>query len=317
MNGFLNINKPAGMSSAAVVGVLKRLTGERRIGHAGTLDPEAAGVLPIMLGRATRLFDYLTEKEKEYVAVCAFGTATDTQDATGTVLARGDRYPEMETVAAALPGLTGEITQRPSAYSAIKVGGKRLYELARRGESVEAPERVVRVDRIEILGEEPDHGVRLRVRCGKGTYIRTLCHDLGQRCGCPAHMRSLIRIRSGFFTLEDAITLEDARALAAEGRLGERLIPMDRPIAHLRRMDAPDWMAKWVAAGAALPLEKMRGEPPEEGGVTRVYLKDAFWGMAERREGKLLWRAQIPPDGPERGRETGRERIAPENGENG
>ena len=296
MNGFLNMDKPAGMSSAAVVGVLKRLTGEKRIGHAGTLDPEAAGVLPIMLGRATRLFDYLVEKEKAYEAVCAFGTATDTQDATGTVIAAGDSYPSRELAERMAQRLIGDIIQRPSMYSAIKVGGKPLYARARKGETVEVPERRVRVDAIEILGEEPDHGLRLRIRCGRGTYIRTLCDDLGKLCGCPAHMRSLLRTQSGFFTLQEAFSLEEARALAAEGRLWERLIPLDAPISHLRRMEAPAWMEKKVTAGAKLPLEKLRGEPPEENGVTRVYLGDAFWGIAARRGEELVWRAQIPPE---------------------
>ena len=298
MNGFLNINKPAGMSSAAVVGVLKRLTGEKRIGHAGTLDPEAAGVLPIMLGRATRLFDYLVDKEKEYVTVCAFGTATDTQDATGSVTASGEDYPTPERVREALPALTGDIRQKPSVYSAIKVGGRRLYDLARKGEAAEAPERTVHVERIDYLGGEPDHGARLRVRCGRGTYIRSLCDDLGRLCGCPAHMRSLVRTRSGFFALEEALDLEEARGLAAEGRLGEKLIPMDAPIRHLGRMDAPEELAKRVAAGARLPLERMRGEAPAEGGVTRVYLEDHFWGIAERDGEELSWRAQMPPDAP-------------------
>ena len=295
MNGFININKPAGMSSAAVVGVLKRLTGEKRIGHAGTLDPEAAGVLPIMLGRATRLFDYLVDKEKEYETVCAFGTATDTQDATGTAVASGMDFPDPDRIRQELSGLTGDILQRPSMYSAIKVGGRHLYDLARKGETAEVPERTVHVERIEILGEEPEHGVRLRIVCGKGTYIRSICDDLGKRCGCPAHMRSLTRTRSGYFRIGEAVSLEEARRLAEEGTLRELLIPMDAPIQHLRRMDAPAWMAKWVAAGARLPLDKMEGEPPEENGLTRIYLQGQFWGMAVRREDQLAWRAQIPP----------------------
>lgn len=296
MNGFINIHKPAGLSSAAVVGVMKRLTGEKRIGHAGTLDPEAAGVLPIMLGRATRLFDYLVDKEKEYEAVCAFGTATDTQDATGEVTARGEDYPDPARILQEIPKLTGDIRQKPSMFSAIKVGGRHLYDLARRGESAEVPERTVHVERIEILGEEPEHAVRLRIACGRGTYIRSLCDDLGKLCGCPAHMRSLIRTRSGFFTLDGALTLEEARELAEEGKLGQRLIPMDAPIQHLRRMDAPTGLARMVAAGAKLPLDQMSGEEPEENGVTRIYLENAFWGMAERRGDQLVWRAQIPPD---------------------
>ena len=297
MNGFFNVNKPAGMSSAAVVGVMKRLTGEKRIGHAGTLDPEAAGVLPIMAGRATRLFDYLVDKEEEYEAVCAFGTATDTQDATGQVTARGENYPERDRILQEIPKLTGDIIQRPSMFSAIQVNGRRLYDLARRGETAEVPERLVHVERIELIGEEPDHGVRLRIACGRGTYIRSICDDLGKLCGCPAHMRSLIRTKSGFFRLEESFSLDEARALQAEGRLGERLIPLDAPIGHTRRVDAPEWMGKWVAAGAKLELSKLRGEIPEEGGVTRVYLRDRFWGIAERRGEALVWRAQIPPEG--------------------
>jgi len=300
MNGFININKPAGMSSAAVVGKLKRLTGEKRVGHAGTLDLEAAGVLPIMLGRATRLFDYLVDKEKEYETVCAFGTATDTQDAAGQIIAEGKDYPTREKLAEMLPRLTGDIIQRPSVYSAIKLGGRPLYSLARKGESPEVPERTVHVERIEILGEEADHGFRLRILCGKGTYIRSICDDLGKLCGCPAHMRSLIRRKSGIFTLEQALTPEEAAGLAEEGTLRNHLIPLDLPIQHLKRMEAPESLRKKVAAGARLPLSQMEGIPPEEGGVTRIYLAGEFWGIAERKEDALAWRVQISPENTDR-----------------
>ena len=296
MNAFINIMKPSGMTSAAVVAALRRLTGEKRVGHAGTLDPEAAGVLPIMIGKATRLFDYLVDKEKEYIAVAAFGAATDTQDATGQILETGDCYPSVETVAAALPLLTGEIRQRPSVYSAIKVGGKPLYARARRGETPDVPERTVRIDELRILREMPDHGLELLVRCGRGTYIRTLCHDLGQLCGCPAHMRSLIRTRSGIFTLDTALSLEEARALAEAGTLGSRLLPPDAPLQHLPRADVPEKWAKKVAAGAALPLAGTGAESLEEGAVARVYLRGAFWGIAERKGETLTWRAQIAPE---------------------
>ena len=230
MNGYFNVMKPSGMSSAAVVAVFRRLTGEKRVGHAGTLDPEAAGILPIMIGKAARLFDYLTDKEKEYVAVAAFGFSTDSQDATGAVLERGENYPDLERVREKCGSLVGEIRQRPSMYSAIKVGGKPLYERARRGEVIEVPERTVHIDRIDVLREMPDHGVEIRVLCGRGTYIRTLCDDLGKLCGCPAHMRSLLRTRSGVFGLDTAITLEDARSLAERGSLISRLLPAVMPL---------------------------------------------------------------------------------------
>ncbi|MCR5296175.1 MAG: tRNA pseudouridine(55) synthase TruB [Clostridiales bacterium] len=297
MNGYFNILKPAGMSSAAVVAVMRRLTGEKHAGHAGTLDPEAAGVLPVMTGKAARLFDYLVDKEKEYEAVAAFGTSTDTQDATGQVLETGDRYPDLETVREKARELIGDIVQRPSMYSAIKVGGRPLYSLARKGVTAEVPERTVHIERIDVLGEEPDHGVRIRVRCGRGTYIRTLCDDLGKKCGCPAHMRSLVRTASGWFTAENGITLDEARALAAEGRLAEKLIPPDAPIQHIPRADVPEKYRKQVVNGAKIPLE---GENlPEEGQTVRVYLDNEFWGMAVRQGNLLIWRAQIAPEGRE------------------
>ena len=295
MNGFFNIWKPAGMSSAAVVAVMRRLTGEKRTGHAGTLDPEAAGVLPIMVGKAARLFDYLVDKEKEYEAVCAFGSRTDTQDATGEVLGTGTNYPNLEFVQEKAQALTGEIRQRPSMYSAIKVGGKPLYARARKGESIEVPERMVTVYSIDVTGEEPDHGVRMKVRCGKGTYIRTLCDDLGRLCGCPAHMRSLLRTQSGVFTLETALSLDEARELAAEGRLAERMLPPDAGIRHLRRVDLPARYAKPVAAGAKIPAEGIAEDVPETENL-RAYLEGEFWGIMRRNADLLVWKALIAPE---------------------
>ena len=296
MNGFLNVFKPAGMSSAAVVAVIRRLSGEKRVGHAGTLDPAAAGILPVMVGKATRLFDYLTDREKEYVTVAAFGAATDTQDATGKVLETGDQYPDADKVRDCLPLLTGDIRQTPSMYSAIKVDGRRLYAMARRGIEMEVPERMVHIERIDLLREMPDHGFELRVVCGKGTYIRTLCHDLGVLCGCPAHMRSLVRTRSGIFTEETALSLEETKNLAQMGRLAEKLLPLDAPLQGMPRMDATELLRKKIAAGAALPLNKMQGEPPAEGTVIRVYLGNVFQGIAERRQENLIWRAVISPE---------------------
>jgi len=275
-----------------VVAVMRRLTGEKRTGHAGTLDPEAAGVLPIMTGKATRLFDYLVDKEKEYEAVCAFGASTDTQDATGTVLETGDNYPDLETVREKAREMTGVITQRPSAFSAIKVGGRPLYSLARKGETVEVPERTVTVKSIDVTGEEPDHGFALTIRCGKGTYIRTICDDLGKKCGCPAHMRSLVRTRSGAFTRETGFTLEEAKTLAAAGKLGEKMLPPDWPIQHLRRVDIPARYAKQTAAGAKLPADFVE-EAAEETENLRVYLDGAFWGIMRREGNLLVWKAQI------------------------
>ena len=297
MNGYFNILKPTGMSSAAVVAVMRRLTGIKRIGHAGTLDPEAAGVLPVMTGKAARLFDYLADKEKEYVAVCAFGTATDTQDATGIVTETGDCYPDRETFLCAARQLTGEITQVPSIYSAIKVGGEPLYLRARRGEKAEAPQRTVKINCIELIRETEDHGYEIRVSCGHGTYIRTLCHDLGKLCGCPSHMRSLTRTRSGAFRIEDGITLEEARNLAEKGELMSRLLPPDYALGHITRLDIPTGMQKLVENGAKLPVSA--NVAIDEGKPVRIYLKGQFWGIAVRHADRMIWKALIAPeDGP-------------------
>lgn len=297
MNGFLNVLKPPGMTSAAVVAVVKRLTGESRVGHAGTLDPEAAGVLPVMIGRAARLFDYLVDKEKTYVAEAAFGAATDTQDATGRATAVGDAYPDYDQVRAACDRLTGDIWQRPSVYSAIKQDGKPMYQRARQGQEVEVPLRQVHVERIALMGETANHGVLMRVDCGRGTYIRSICNDLGELVGCPAHMRFLLRAKSGAFDLSTAMTVEELTALAQCGQLAEKLLPLDMPIQHMHRADAAPSLRKQVSNGVRLPVAGVRGaEALEEGAVTRIYLDDQFWGIAAREQDLLVWRAQMPPD---------------------
>lgn len=297
MNGFLNILKPPGMTSAAVVAVVKRLTGEKRVGHAGTLDPEAAGVLPIMIGRAARLFDYLVDKEKAYVAEAAFGFSTDTQDATGRVVDSGENYPSWEDVRAAAKQLEGDILQRPGMYSAIKQDGVAMYERARRGETVEVPLRRVHVESITLHGEMPNHGVLMTVRCGRGTYIRSICDDLGKLTGCPAHMRFLLRSQSGVFTLDTAMTLEEAAAYREAGTLAEHLLALDWPIRHIPRVDVADDLAKQVVNGVKLPLARIpQAREAAEGGVVRIYLKNEFWGMAERQADMLVWKCQLPPE---------------------
>ncbi len=293
MNGFINVLKPPGLTSAAVVGAVKRLTGERRVGHAGTLDPEAAGVLPIMVGRATRLFEYLADKEKTYIAECAFGAATDTQDAQGRVIQTGDSWPDWNQCLSACASLIGEIQQRPSAYSAIKKDGKPLYRLAREGRSVEVPTRTVRIDRIELLRRLPGHGLLMRVDCGRGTYIRTLCHDLGALCGCPAHMRFLLRCKTGSFDLSTAVTLEELEAAASAGTLVEHLLPADYPLERFPAVRVSPAFCRMATNGAAIPLEECEGTA-EEDGYARVYLDGAFRGIAQRKGGSLVWKTLLP-----------------------
>ena len=295
MNGFLNILKPPGMSSAAVVATVKRLTKEKRVGHAGTLDPEAAGVLPVMIGQATRLFDYLVDKEKTYVAECAFGQATDTQDAQGRVTAEGADFPSMERIRAAADALTGDIEQRPGIYSAVKQGGRPLYVLARKGKDAEAPLRTVHIGRITLHGETEPHGVLMSVECGRGTYIRSLCEDMGRLCGCPAHMRFLLRTRTGPFTLDTAMTLEEAAAFAEEGSLADHLLAPDWPLGHLPRLDIPEALARLARNGTTLTADEVPGaEDLPENTPAKACLNGAFLGIAVREGSALRWRMIIP-----------------------
>ena len=284
MNGFLNLLKPPGMSSGAAVAAVKRLTGEK-VGHAGTLDPEAAGVLPVMIGRATRLLDYFPDKSKSYVAEIAFAGATDTQDAQGVLTEPPRGVPTRAELEEALSAFRGTILQRPPAYSALKRNGVPLYALARKGEAVETEARET-VIRALALGEQtgPD-GYMLFVDCGGGTYIRTLCHDIGQALGKPAHMRFLLRTRAGAFGIDRAVTMEEAMDAAKEGPLDRLLLPLDYPLQALPALCLPEAYWKLGRNGGKLPS---RLTPDlSEGQRCRVYAGDELLGVA-RRAGDLL-----------------------------
>ncbi|MCR5174512.1 MAG: tRNA pseudouridine(55) synthase TruB [Oscillospiraceae bacterium] len=220
------VDKPAGWTSHDVVGKLRRVFGERRVGHGGTLDPMATGVLPVFVGRATRAVPFCENDRKEYVARFRPGIVTDTQDITGTVLSRCEYLPAREEVLAVLPEFTGEIVQLPPMYSAVKVQGKKLYELARKGLEVERKPREITI--YSLTAEEWDGSdVMLRVCCSKGTYIRTLCHDIGQRLGCGGCLAELRRTVAGRFTLDDCVTMEQILSAAEQGRAEEFLRTVD------------------------------------------------------------------------------------------
>lgn len=278
--GFLNLLKPPGMTSAQAVAKVRKLADRAKIGHAGTLDPEAAGVLPLMIGKAARLFDYLQDKEKEYVAEIAFGYATDTQDAQGKVIAAGEAYPDKEALEAALLPFIGDQLQTPPMFSALKRDGKRLYELARKGQSVELDGRPVTIQELALVQTTSRNGALITVRCSKGFYVRTLCNDLGAALGCPSHMRFLLRTRSGPFTLATAKTLEELRFAAEHGGLQTLLLPMETALEHLPRMDVPHSLTKPFENGVPLPA----GTFPslEEGQAVRMYLDGRLTAIAVR-----------------------------------
>ncbi len=284
MNGFLNLLKPPGMSSGTAVAVIKRLTGEK-VGHAGTLDPEAAGVLPIMIGRATRLLDLFPDKSKSYVAEIAFAGATDTQDAQGVVLEEGRGVPSRQEIESVLPRFRGTILQRPPAYSALKRDGVPLYALARRGQMVETKARETEIRTLTLGEKTGKDGYMILVDCGSGTYIRTLCHDIGQALGKPAHMRFLLRTRSSAFSLDLAVTLDEAAAAAEQGSFETILLPMDAPFGPLPALSLPESHWKLGRNGGKLPAYLMPDLP--EGQRCRVYADHELLGIA-RRDGSLI-----------------------------
>lgn len=257
--GFLNVLKPPGMSSAAVVGLVRRLFGGAKVGHAGTLDPEAAGVLPLMVGKAARLFDYMQDKEKAYVAEIAFGASTDTQDAQGEVLETGDVYPNEEQLQNALRHFVGTQMQKPPMFSALKKDGQCLYELARKGQIIDIPERQVTVHELCLNALTENHGALIAVRCSKGFYVRTLCQDIGQAVGCPSHMRFLLRTQSGVFMLNTAATLEQLQAAKEAGTLEELLLPPEVALGHLPVCDLPHGLDKALRNGGHLPWSRFTG----------------------------------------------------------
>lgn len=227
INGIINVYKEAGFTSHDVVAKLRGICRQKKIGHTGTLDPAAVGVLPVCLGNGTRLCDMLTDKTKEYEAVLLLGCVTDTQDTTGQILETHEVDLTEEQVREAIFSFLGNYDQIPPMYSALKVNGKKLYELARAGKEVERKSRPVSILSIEIL-EMKLPEVTLRVGCSKGTYIRTLCHDIGQKLGCGGTMKSLKRTRVGSFTAEDALTLTQIEELAHSNELLSVVVPVEQ-----------------------------------------------------------------------------------------
>ena len=226
INGIMNIYKEAGFTSHDVVAKLRGIVKQRKIGHTGTLDPDAVGVLPVCFGSATKLCDLMTDKSKEYEACMKLGVTTDTQDMSGKILTESDVNVSVTDVEAAIMSFVGGYDQIPPMYSALKVNGKKLYELAREGKEIERQPRHVEIPLIRILDVSlPD--VRFAVSCSKGTYIRSLCADIGDRLGCGAAMASLVRTRVGNFRIEDAITLSKVEELMASGTYENYVIAPD------------------------------------------------------------------------------------------
>lgn len=272
MDGFINVLKPTGLSSHDVIDIVRRIFKQKRVGHAGTLDPAAAGILPVALGRAARLVEYMEGADKSYRAEIAFGYATDTGDVYGEVVesVENPMLPSEEELRRVLGQFVGEIEQLPPAYSAIKVGGQRAYDLARQGAAVEIKARTVRIDRLELLRVDAARArILLDVDCAKGTYIRSLCTDIGAAMGLPATMRFLLRTRVGGFTLDDSYTLEELAEAGADA-LRAPDTALDLPVYELDPQ-------RVRAFYSGLSTSERRVELAE--GVYRVYAEGVFLGI--------------------------------------
>ncbi|HAX39295.1 MAG TPA: tRNA pseudouridine(55) synthase TruB [Clostridiales bacterium] len=281
MDGIVIVLKPPGLTSSNVVFDVRNIFDEKRAGHLGTLDPAAAGVLPVCLGRATKLFDILVDKDKEYVFECAFGVRTDTQDACGAVIARDDRRIEKNRLVQILPEFIGEQMQTASIYSALKVGGRRMYDIARAGEEVEPKIREICVHDLELVEQTGENRFLLRAVCSRGTYVRALCESIAQRLGTLGYVSFLLRTRSGPFTSERAYTIAELETAKTAGTLMQKLCSCEEATAFL----------------PALVLDEDRVIPTKNGlethvrdaadGLVRVYGAKVFLGIGEVKSARV------------------------------
>ncbi|WP_339163460.1 tRNA pseudouridine(55) synthase TruB [Siminovitchia sp. FSL W7-1587] len=260
MEGILPIWKPKGMTSHDCVYKVRKWLGIKKVGHTGTLDPDVTGVLPICLGRATKIAEYITNAGKEYEGEVTLGTSTTTEDSSGDIVEKRlvqEIFP-LERIEEVLQSFKGELKQIPPMYSAVKVKGKRLYEYARAGITVERPERTVYIYHIQLLENavELQDGLlsfRFSVQCSKGTYIRTLAVMIGEKLGYPAHMSDLVRTASASFREDDCVTFEELEKLVQAGKAAEAIFPLEKGISHLPHLAISDKLAIKVRNGAVLP----------------------------------------------------------------
>lgn len=294
MNGVLVIDKPEGFTSFDVIAVVRKLTGQRKTGHTGTLDPNATGVLPVLLGSATKAQDILPDHDKGYTAGFQLGIRTDTLDIWGEVLERVQTDVSEEEVLRAMESFRGDIMQVPPMYSAIKKNGQRLYDLARQGVEVEREARPVTVYRLSLVSFniEKQSGV-LEIECSKGTYVRSLIDDLGKKLGACAAMTSLRRTRACGFGLPDCVTLDALRELTESGRADEIIRPVESLFVTFPEIIVSDAQAKRFSNGGALDISRtrLRNDPPPDGAVLRVFDGEKrFLGLAKAEEKSGLLR---------------------------
>lgn len=276
MNGILPLWKEKGMTSHDCVYKLRKILGTKKVGHTGTLDPNVEGVLPICIGQATKVAEYITDSGKEYIAVISIGKSTETEDADGAIVSENDafkRFSRLE-IEIALTKLTGEIEQTPPMYSAVKVNGKKLYEYARKGIEVERPKRIVKIHELELLDdanefEGTEVNFEIRINCGKGTYIRTLAVQIGELLGYPAHMASLVRTESGTYRKADCHTLKELELLKDANQLMTSILPLEDALVEFPFVEIDDKDYDNIINGQVMPKNPLLDE-----GHPIVYMKN-------------------------------------------
>jgi tRNA pseudouridine55 synthase len=298
INGWLVIDKAASMTSTHVVAEVKRLTQAQKVGHGGTLDPLATGVLPIAMGEATKTVAYIMDARKSYRFTLRFGEARDTDDAAGAVTATSDLRPGDHEIRAALPQFTGLIQQVPPQYAAVKVQGERAYDIARRGETVELAAREIRIDELEVVARpDPDHG-EFRMICGKGAYVRAIARDLGAVLGCHAHLAALRRTEVGAFRAEDAISLESLAAIVEDDSLPQVLVPLTTALAGIPAFAVTEPQALRLRAGQPIRVTPaLLGDSVGEQATVRAMRAGELIALA-RLEGMELSPMRVFQTGP-------------------
>ena len=279
-DGVLLIHKPIGITSFDVVAKVRRLFGTKQVGHTGTLDPMAEGLLGVLVGRAVKASEFLTEKDKEYVAGLRLGITTDTEDTTGKILTETNDIPNRETVIETAKSFIGEVMQIPPMYSALKVDGKKLVDLAREGIVIERKARPITVYELDIDGDGRDY--TMRVACSKGTYIRTLCADIGAKLGCGGAMSALKRTKAGVFSLEDAYTLDELAEMTPEERK-KTLLPTELLFSDWEKVTLPDFFSKLSRSGCEIYQKKIGTDFPV-GTMLRVHDKNGFYAVGKVQE---------------------------------
>ncbi len=292
MNGILNVLKPAGMTSFDVIGYMRRITGQKKIGHAGTLDPSAVGVLPLCIGNATRALEFMIDKDKVYRAELTLGISTDTQDSSGTVLSFNCVNVTENEIRKAIINFIGNIEQLPPMYSAIKIGGKKLYELARQGQTIERQSRTIHIFGLDVIriwddkaifeseGVTKEFAVKkvlMDIHCSKGTYIRTLCHDIGEKLGCGGHMSFLVRTRAGQYGIDNAFTMEEILQLSENKSLEGHLLPVENIFEKYDSIELNKEELFKYNNGVWLEVEKNKYNNT----LYRVYDNNNFLGLGE------------------------------------